>query len=93
MALNIVKEKLRPKLVTIVQNFKTLATQPMKIVQLFGGQIAAQLLVILALGAALHAFGTQLSVAALVIAATMAGVLVRLASLRRREHGSRSRRA
>jgi len=31
--------------------------------------------VILALGAALHAFGTQLSVAALVIAATMAGVL------------------
>ncbi len=70
-----VEEKLRPKLATIVENFKALATQPIKIVQLFGGQIAAQLLVILGLGAALHAFGTQLSVAALVIAATMAGVL------------------
>jgi glycosyltransferase 2 family protein len=70
-----VKEKLRPKFATIVENFKTLATQPIKIVQLFGGQIVAQLLVILALGAALHAFGTQLSLAALVIAATMAGVL------------------
>jgi glycosyltransferase 2 family protein len=70
-----VKEKLRPKFATIVENFKALATQPIKVVQLFGGQIAAQLLVILALGAALHAFGTQLSLAALVIAATMAGVL------------------
>lgn len=70
-----VREKLRPKFSTIAANFKALATQPIKIVQLFGGQVAAQLLVILALGAALHAFGTQLSVAALVIAATMAGVL------------------
>ncbi len=70
-----VKEKLRPKFATALDNFKTLAEQPIKIVQIFGGQIAAQLLVILALGAALHAFGTQLSVAALVIAATTAGVL------------------
>jgi uncharacterized membrane protein YbhN (UPF0104 family) len=70
-----VREKLRPKFATIVENFKALASQPIKIVQLFGGQVAAQLLVVLALGAALHAFGTQLSVAALVIAATMAGVL------------------
>jgi undecaprenyl-diphosphatase len=70
-----VKEKLRPKFATVVEDFKALTTQPIKIVQLFGGQIASQLLVILALGAALHAFGTQLSVAALVIAATMAGVL------------------
>jgi uncharacterized membrane protein YbhN (UPF0104 family) len=70
-----VQERLRPKMTTVVENFKALATQPIKIVQLFGGQIASQLLVVLALGAALHAFGTQLSVAALVIAATMAGVL------------------
>jgi glycosyltransferase 2 family protein len=70
-----VKEKLRPKFATIKEDFKKLATQPIKIVQLFGGQIVGQLLVILALGAALHAFGTQLSLAALVIAATMAGVL------------------
>jgi glycosyltransferase 2 family protein len=70
-----VRDKLRPKFATIVENFKALSTQPIKIVQLFGGQIASQLLVILALGTALHAFGTQLSVAALVIAATVAGVL------------------
>ena len=70
-----VKEKLRPKFTTLVDDLKTLSAQPIKIVQLFGGQVASQLLIILALGAALHAFGTQLSVAALVIAATMAGVL------------------
>jgi uncharacterized protein (TIRG00374 family) len=70
-----VAEKLRPKVATVVQNFKALASQPLKIVQLFGGQIAAQLLVITGLGAALHAFGAQLSLAALVIASTMAGVL------------------
>jgi undecaprenyl-diphosphatase len=70
-----VREKLRPKFTTVADDFKALATQPIKIVQLFGGQVASQLLVVLALGAALHAFGTQLSVAALVIAVTMAGIL------------------
>jgi undecaprenyl-diphosphatase len=70
-----VEEKLRPRVSTIRENFRALASHPIKILQLFGGQIAAQLLVVLGLGAALHAFGTQLSLAALVIAATMAGVL------------------
>jgi glycosyltransferase 2 family protein len=70
-----VAEKLRPRLTTIVENFKALATQPVKIVQLFGGQIASQLLVIIALGTSLHAFGANLSLASLVIAATVAGVL------------------
>jgi uncharacterized membrane protein YbhN (UPF0104 family) len=70
-----VEEKLRPKVSTVVENFKILSSQPVKIVQLLGGQIAAQLLVVLGLGAALHAFGASLSLAALVIAATMAGVL------------------
>jgi uncharacterized membrane protein YbhN (UPF0104 family) len=70
-----VSGKLRPKLATAKDNFKQLATQPGKIVQLFGGQVAAQLVVALALGAALHAFGAHLSLAALLIAVTMAGVL------------------
>jgi len=70
-----VSAKLRPKLTTVKDDFKQLATQPAKIVQLFGGQIAAQLAVALALGTALHAFGASLSVAALLIAVTMAGVL------------------
>lgn len=70
-----VRDKQRPKFATVLESFKTLAEQPVKIVQIFGGQIGAQLFVILALGAALHAFGTQLSVGALVIAATTAGAL------------------
>ena len=70
-----IREKLRPKLSSVTENFKALATQPVRLVKLFGGQIAAQLLIILGLGAALHAFHASLSVAALVIASTMAGVL------------------
>lgn len=67
--------KLRPKLAIVKDNFTQLATQPSKIVQLFGGQLAAQLVMALALGAALHAFGAHLSLAALLIAVTTAGVL------------------
>jgi glycosyltransferase 2 family protein len=67
--------KLRPKLAAVKDNFKQLATQPSKIVQLFGGQVAAQVVVALALGAALHAFGAHMSLAALLIAVTVAGVL------------------
>jgi glycosyltransferase 2 family protein len=67
--------KLRPKFATVRQNLTQLASQPSKIVQLFGGQVAAQLAVTLALGAALHAFGAYLSVAALIIAVTTAGLL------------------
>ena len=70
-----VREKLRPKLSSVADNFKALATQPVRLVKLFGGQVASQLLIILGLGAALHAFHAHLSVAALVIASTMAGVL------------------
>jgi len=67
--------KLRPKFATVRANLSQLATQPSKIAQLFGGQIAAQVVVALALGAALHAFGAHLSLAALIIAVTTAGVL------------------
>jgi glycosyltransferase 2 family protein len=67
--------KLRPKFATVRENLTQLASQPSKIAQLFGGQVAAQLAVVLALGAALHAFGAYLSLAALIIAVTMAGVL------------------
>jgi uncharacterized membrane protein YbhN (UPF0104 family) len=67
--------KLRPKLATARDNFTQLATQPSKIAQLFGGQLVAQLVVALGLGAALHAFGAHLSLAALLIAVTTAGVL------------------
>jgi uncharacterized membrane protein YbhN (UPF0104 family) len=67
--------KLRPKLAMVRDNFKQLASQPSKVIQLFGGQVAAQVVVALALGAALHAFGARMSLAALLIAVTVAGVL------------------
>lgn len=67
--------KLRPQLAAVKDNFTKLATQPSNIAQLFGGQLAAQLVVALALGAALHAFGAHLSLAALLISVTVAGVL------------------
>jgi uncharacterized membrane protein YbhN (UPF0104 family) len=70
-----VSSKLRPKLATARDNFTQLASQPSKVAQLFGGQVAAQLAVALALGAALHAFGAYLSLAALIIAVTVAGAL------------------
>jgi uncharacterized membrane protein YbhN (UPF0104 family) len=70
-----VSGKLRPKLATVTGDFKQLATQPGKVVQLLGGQVVAQLVVALALGAALHAVGAYLSLAALIIAVTTAGVL------------------
>jgi uncharacterized membrane protein YbhN (UPF0104 family) len=70
-----VSSKLRPKLATVKDDFKQLATQPSKVIQLFGGQVAVQVTVVLALGTALRAFGASLSVAALIIAVTTAGVL------------------
>jgi glycosyltransferase 2 family protein len=70
-----VSGKLRPKLATARDNFTQLASQPGKSAQLFGGQVVAQLAVALALGAALHAFGAYLSLAALIIAVTTAGLL------------------
>src|SRR5215510_10935124 len=70
-----VSEKLRPKFAAARDDFKQLSTQPSKIVQLFGGQVAAQLAVALALGAALHAVGAHLSLAALLLALTAGGIL------------------
>ena len=70
-----VADKLRPKFSEVKANFKQLGTQPRKIIQLFGGSIVGQLVVALALGSALHAFGAHMSVAALLIAVTMAGVI------------------
>jgi uncharacterized membrane protein YbhN (UPF0104 family) len=67
--------KLRRQFAAVRDDFKQLATRPSKMVQLFGGRLTAQLLITLALGSALHAFGGHLSLAALIIAVTMAGIL------------------
>jgi uncharacterized protein (TIRG00374 family) len=65
----------RPHLVTIWANVKTIATEPRKIVYVLAGSTLAQLLVILALGASLHAVGQQASIATLITVNTVAALI------------------
>lgn len=69
------RDKLRPKLSDMLHHLRLLLARPRKLAAVFGGQIGAQLLVALALGAALHAFGRHLSLAALLIALTLAAMV------------------
>ena len=70
-----IKKKLAPKANEIKAHLVTLARHPAKLVQVFGGCTASQLLVALALGAALHAFDAHLSLAQLIIVLTLGSVL------------------
>jgi uncharacterized membrane protein YbhN (UPF0104 family) len=67
--------KLRPKASEVWAHFKALSTHPRNLVEIFGGEIAGQVLVALALGASLHAFDEHLSLAALLIALTLGSML------------------
>ena len=68
-------DKARPKLRQVWGDLKILATRPAKLVELFAGAVSAQLMVALALGAALHAFGQHLSLATIFIVITVASML------------------
>jgi uncharacterized membrane protein YbhN (UPF0104 family) len=68
-------EKLRPKASEVWSHLRVLSTHPRNLVEIFGGNVAAQLLVAMALGASLHAFGEHLSLATLVIVLTLGSVL------------------
>jgi uncharacterized protein (TIRG00374 family) len=67
--------KIRPHLVAIWANVKTIATEPRKLVYVLGGSTLAQLLVILALGASLHAVGQHVSIATLITVNTLAAIV------------------
>lgn len=67
----VTRDTLRPRIADVVANLRALAHQPRKLVQIFGGCIASQLLVALALGTALHAFGAELSLATLILVLTL----------------------
>jgi glycosyltransferase 2 family protein len=71
----IVEDKLAPKYHEIRALLVTLATQPRKLVEIFGGTLLAQLLVVFALGTSLHAFGAHLPIATLIVLLTMASVV------------------
>jgi uncharacterized protein (TIRG00374 family) len=68
-------EKLRPKASEMWAHLKLLATHPRNLVEIFGGNIAAQILVALALGASLHAFGDSLGLATLLVVLTLGSML------------------
>ena len=68
-------EKLAPRAREVVAHFKVLAGRPAKIAEIFGGQVVAQLVVALALGAALHAYHQHLSLPVLFVVLTMGSVL------------------
>jgi uncharacterized protein (TIRG00374 family) len=67
--------KLKPHIVAAWENLKTLAHQPRKLVAVFLGNVGAQLFTALALGAALHAFGTSLSLPIIFVVITLASMV------------------
>jgi len=71
----LVSRRVRPHLLNIWANAKTIATEPRKIVYVLAGSTLAQLLVILALGASLHAVGQHASIATLITVNTLAAIL------------------
>ena len=67
--------QIRPHLLTIWANIKVIATEPRKIFYVLAGSTLAQLLVILALGASLHAVGERASIATLITVNTLAAIV------------------
>jgi uncharacterized protein (TIRG00374 family) len=67
--------KVRPHLVNIWANVKTIATEPRKIAYIAAGSVLAQILVAAALGAALHAVGQRASLATILVVMTMASII------------------
>jgi uncharacterized protein (TIRG00374 family) len=67
--------RVRPHLVQIWADVKAIATEPRKIVYILVGSVLGQILVALALGAALHAVGEKASIATLLVVITMASMI------------------
>jgi uncharacterized protein (TIRG00374 family) len=67
--------RIRPHLVTIWANVKTIATEPRKIAYVLAGSVLAQLLVATALGTSLHAVGQHASIATILVVITLASVV------------------
>jgi len=71
----VASRQIRPHLLSIWANVKTIAAEPRKIVYVLAGSTLAQLLVILALGASLHAVGQRASFATLIAVNTLAALI------------------
>jgi uncharacterized protein (TIRG00374 family) len=67
--------RVRPYLVNIWAQVKTIAAEPRKIVYIATGSVLAQLLVAFALGTALHAVGQHASIATILVVMTLASII------------------
>jgi uncharacterized membrane protein YbhN (UPF0104 family) len=67
--------RLRPWLLNIWANARSVATSPVKVAQLLGGAVGGQIAVALALGASLRAFGDHLSLPTLILVITLASII------------------
>ncbi len=67
--------RVRPHLVQIWSDVKAIATTPRKIVYVLAGSVLAQLIVAMALGAALHSVDESVSIATLLVVITMASII------------------
>jgi uncharacterized membrane protein YbhN (UPF0104 family) len=67
--------KLRPKVSEVWAHLKILATHPRNLIEIFGGNVVAQIVIALALGTALHAFNQHLGLATLIVVLTLSSML------------------
>jgi len=72
---SLARQKLLPRVAESWSHLRLLAQHPRKLVAVIGGCIAAQLLVVFALGTSLHAFGQHLSLPVLIVVITLASIL------------------
>jgi glycosyltransferase 2 family protein len=71
----LVSGRVRPHLVNIWANIKVIATEPRKIAYVLVGSTMAQIVIILSLGASLHAVGERASIATLICVITLASII------------------
>jgi glycosyltransferase 2 family protein len=71
----IIDSRVRPELASAWANLRSLATNPSKLIRIFGGQVLSQGLAALALGASLHAVGGSTSFGVLVVVCTASSFL------------------
>ena len=67
--------KVRPKATEVWDHLKILAAHPRNLVEIFGGNVVAQIVIALALGTALHAFNQHLGLATLIVVLTLSSML------------------
>ncbi|HEY6315331.1 MAG TPA: lysylphosphatidylglycerol synthase transmembrane domain-containing protein [Streptosporangiaceae bacterium] len=67
--------KVRPHLVGIWANVRTIAAEPRKIAYVLAGSTLAELVIVFSLGVSLHAVGQRASIATLITVNTLAGII------------------